>query len=49
MLVAWNGMNIMNKLNFKNGLEDLVKAQYYMNKFIDKYSKRMESDKCQSK
>lgn len=37
------------RFQHKNGLEDLVKAQYYMNKFIDKYSKRMESDKCQSK
>lgn len=27
--------------NHKNGLEDLMKAEYYMNKFIEKYSKRV--------
>lgn len=34
------------RYSHKNGLEDLVKAQYYMNKFIEKYSKRIkESEK----
>lgn len=32
------------RYSHKNGLEDLVKAQYYMNKFIEKYSKRVEGE-----
>lgn len=28
----------------KNGVEDLMKAEYYMNKFIEKYSKRLEAE-----
>ena len=33
------------RYSHKNGLEDLVKAQYYMNKFIEKYSARIEKEK----
>ena len=32
------------RANHKNGVEDLMKAEYYMDKFIEKYSKRVEKE-----
>ena len=40
-----NIIKYLHRYNFKNGLEDLEKAQWYLNKLIDVFKERMEEPK----
>ena len=40
-----NIIKYLHRYNFKNGLEDLEKAQWYLNKLIDVFKERMEESK----
>lgn len=40
-----NIIKYLHRYNYKNGLEDLEKAQWYLNKLVDVFKERMEEPK----